>query len=51
MTDSNAEQPAKGQLTDRLSSPRASPGTARKRAVTLLRRLDSYDHAAYRWVA
>jgi hypothetical protein len=51
MTDSNAEQPAEGQLTDRLSAPRAGPGTAPKRAVTLLRRLDSYDHAAYRWVA
>jgi hypothetical protein len=51
MTDSNAEQPAEGQLTDRLSAPRTGPGTARKRAVTLLRRLDNYDHAAYRWVA
>jgi membrane-associated phospholipid phosphatase len=51
MTDSTAEQSAEGQLADRLSAPRAGPGTARKRAATLLRRLDSYDHAAYRWVA
>ena len=51
MTDSNAEQPAEGQLTDQLSPPRAGPGTAHMRAVTLLRRLDNYDHAAYRSVA
>ena len=51
MTDSNAEQPVEGQLAERLSAPRAGAGTARGRAATLLRRLDSYDRAAYRSVA
>ena len=50
MTDSNAEQPVEGQLTDRLSARRAG-AEARIRAATLLRRLDSYDRAAYRSVA
>ena len=51
MTDSNAKQPVEGQQTDRLSARRAGGGTARIRAATLLRRLDSYDRAAYRSVA
>jgi membrane-associated phospholipid phosphatase len=47
----NAEQPVEGQLTERLNAPRAGVRTARVRAVTLLRRLDSYDRAAYRSAA
>jgi membrane-associated phospholipid phosphatase len=45
------QQPVEGRLADRLSGLRAGAGTARTRAVTLLRRLDSYDRAVYRAVA
>jgi hypothetical protein len=51
MTGSNAGQPVEGQLAQRLSAPRAGAETARVRAATLLRRLDSYDRTAYRSVA
>jgi membrane-associated phospholipid phosphatase len=45
------QQPVEGRLADRLSGLRAGAGTARVWAVTLLRRLDSYDRAVYRAVA
>lgn len=51
MTGSPAYQPVEGRLADRLSALRTGAGTARKRTVTLLRRLDSYDRAGYRAVA
>ena len=51
MTGSQAHQPIEGRLADRLSALRSGAGTARMRAVTLLRRLDSYDRAGYRTVA
>ena len=51
MTGSQAHQPVEGRLADRLSALRTGAGTARMRAVTLLRRLDSYDRAGYRTVA
>ena len=51
MTGSPACQPVEGRLADRLSALRTGAGTARKRTVTLLRRLDSYDRAGYRAVA
>ena len=51
MTGSHAHQPVEGRLADRLSALRTGAGTARRRAVTLLRRLDSYDRAGYRTVA
>ena len=51
MTASHAQQPVEGRLADRLRATRAATGTARTRAVTLLRRLDSYDRAAYRAVS
>jgi membrane-associated phospholipid phosphatase len=51
MTGSNTEQPVDGQLAERLSRHRPGAGPACMRAVTLLRRLDSYDRAAYRSVA
>ena len=51
MTGSPAYQPVEGWLADRLSALRTGAGTARKRTVTLLRRLDSYDRAGYRAVA
>jgi membrane-associated phospholipid phosphatase len=51
MTYSRVQQPVEGRLADRLSGLPAGAGTARTRAVTLLRRLDSYDRAAYRAVA
>jgi membrane-associated phospholipid phosphatase len=51
MTGSHAHQPVEGRLADRLSALRTGAGTARLRAVTLLRRLDSYDRAGYRSVA
>jgi membrane-associated phospholipid phosphatase len=51
MTGSQAHQPVEGRLADRLSALRTGAGTARLRAVTLLRRLDSYDRAGYRTVA
>jgi membrane-associated phospholipid phosphatase len=51
MTGAHAHQPVEGRLADRLSTLRTGAGTARRRAVTLLRRLDSYDRAGYRTVA
>jgi membrane-associated phospholipid phosphatase len=51
MTGSHAHQPVEGRLADQLSALRTGWGTARTRAVTLLRRLDSYDRAGYRTVA
>jgi membrane-associated phospholipid phosphatase len=51
MIGSHAHQPVEGRLADRLSALRTGAGTARLRAVTLLRRLDSYDRAGYRSVA
>jgi membrane-associated phospholipid phosphatase len=51
MTDPPVQQPVEGRLADRLSPPGDEAGTARTRAVTLLRRLDSYDRAVYRSVA
>ena len=51
MTGSPAQQPFEGRLADRLSAPRDGVGTARARAVTLLRRLDGYDRGVYRSVA
>ena len=51
MTGSHAQQPVEGRLADRLSALRTGAGTARTRAVTLLRRLDSHDRAGYRTVA
>ena len=51
MTGSHAHQPVEGRLADRLSALRTGAGTARRRAVILLRRLDSYDRAGYRTVA
>ena len=51
MTGSDAHQPVEGRLADRLSALRTGAGTARRRAVILLRRLDSYDRAGYRTVA
>jgi membrane-associated phospholipid phosphatase len=51
MTYSRVQQPVEGRLADRLSGLRAGAGTARVWAVTLLRRLDSYDRAVYRAVA
>ncbi len=50
-TGSNAEQPVEGRLAERLSRHRPGEGPATMRAVTLLRRLDGYDRAAYRSVA
>ena len=51
MTGPPAQQPVEGRLADRLSPPGDGAGTARMRAVTLLRRLDGYDRAVYRSVA
>lgn len=51
MTGSQAHQPVEGLLADRLSALRTHAGTARMGAVTVLRRLDSYDRAGYRTVA
>ena len=51
MTGPDTHQPVEGRLADRLSALRTGAGTARSRAVTLLRRLDSYDRAGYRTVA
>jgi hypothetical protein len=51
MTGSPAQQPVEGRLADRLSQPGRDAATARMRVVTLLRRLNSYDRAAYRSVA
>ena len=51
MTGSDAHQPVEGRLADRLSALRTGAGTARRRAVILLRRLDTYDRAGYRTVA
>jgi membrane-associated phospholipid phosphatase len=51
MTYSRSQQPVEGRLADRLSELRVGSGTARMWAVTLLRRLDRYDRAAYRSVA
>ena len=51
MTGSPAQQPFEGRLADRLSAPRDGVGTARARAVTLLRRLDGYDRGVYQSVA
>jgi membrane-associated phospholipid phosphatase len=51
VTGSPPQQPIEGRVRDRLSAPRDGTGTARARAVTLLRRLDGYDRAVYRSVA
>ena len=51
MTGSPAQQPVEGRLADRLSSPGGDAGTARTRAVAMLRRLDGYDRAVYQSVA
>jgi membrane-associated phospholipid phosphatase len=51
MTGSHGHQPVEGRLADRLSGLRTGARTTRLRAVTLLRRLDSYDRAGYRSVA
>jgi membrane-associated phospholipid phosphatase len=51
MTGSQAHQPIEGRLAYRLSALRTGAGMARMQAVTLLRRLDSYDLAGYRTVA
>jgi hypothetical protein len=48
---SRAPQPVEGRLADWLSSFRPARGRPACGAVTLLRRLDSYDRAAYRSVA